>query len=169
MNNKAMNTVSTSITSFHSVLRVRPFSVPVKHKQNGAVLIVALIMLVIMSIIGLDSMQSTLLEEKMSHHVKDKNYAFQSAEAALLAGENEIATTTPSVGNHVYSAATDMATQVTTASTWTGTNSQLVTGTTNQRYVIQVPAVSGEPYHVYARAEGYTSNSIIMLKSLYNK
>ncbi len=59
-------------------------------KQQGAVLIVGLIMLLVMTLIGLSAMRSTILEEKMAGNYRDSNIAFQVAEAALRDGENDI-------------------------------------------------------------------------------
>lgn len=59
-----------------------------KHKQQGVVLVVALIMLLLMTILGLSSMQTTTLEEKMAGAIRDKQIAFQSAEVALREGED---------------------------------------------------------------------------------
>ena len=53
------------------------------NKQNGTVLIISMIILLIMTIIGLSSMRSTIMEEKMSQNVRDTNLAFEAAEAAL--------------------------------------------------------------------------------------
>ncbi len=59
--------------------------------QQGAVLIVSLIMLLIMTIIGLSAMQSTVLEEKMAGNYRNSNIAFQAAETALRDSEKDIA------------------------------------------------------------------------------
>ena len=53
-------------------------------KEEGAVLIVSLIMLVLLTLIGLESIESTLVEEKLAYHYKDKGISFQDAEKALL-------------------------------------------------------------------------------------
>ena len=53
------------------------------NKQNGTVLILSMIILLVMTIIGLSSMRSTIMEEKMSQNVRDTNLAFEAAEAAL--------------------------------------------------------------------------------------
>lgn len=58
-------------------------------KQNGIVLIVAMIMLVIMSILGISSVRNIALEERMSAASHDRSIALQAAEAALLAGEQD--------------------------------------------------------------------------------
>ncbi|MGZ4978820.1 MAG: pilus assembly PilX family protein [Methylobacter sp.] len=64
--------------------------------QSGAVLIVSLIMLLLLTLIGTTSMQSTSLEEKMAGNIRDENLAFQAAETALRAGEAIVAINPPS-------------------------------------------------------------------------
>ncbi len=61
-------------------------------KQSGVVLIISLIMLVLLTLIGVTSMQVTGLEEKMAGNMKSNNLAFQSAETALREGEVWLAT-----------------------------------------------------------------------------
>ncbi len=56
-------------------------------KQQGAALIVALIMLVLMTLVGVTAMQVTTVQEKMVANSRDLNVAFQAAETALLRGE----------------------------------------------------------------------------------
>jgi type IV pilus assembly protein PilX len=63
-------------------------------RQKGVVLAVSLIMLLIMVVIGLASMQSTTLEEKMAGNYRDQNLSFQAAESALREGETWIGTRT---------------------------------------------------------------------------
>jgi type IV pilus assembly protein PilX len=58
------------------------------NKQQGLALIVSLIMLLIMTLLAVNSMQTTVLEEKMAGNYKNRNMAFQSAEAGLRAGED---------------------------------------------------------------------------------
>ncbi|MCU7949516.1 MAG: pilus assembly protein PilX [gamma proteobacterium symbiont of Bathyaustriella thionipta] len=59
-------------------------------KQNGAVLMVSLMFLLIMTILGVSSMQTTVMEEKMAGNNNDYNRALQSSEAGLRAGETWI-------------------------------------------------------------------------------
>jgi len=56
-------------------------------KQNGAALFIALVMLVVLTVVGISSMQSTNLEERMASNQKDYYLAFESAEFALLQAE----------------------------------------------------------------------------------
>lgn len=57
------------------------------NNQRGVVLIVALVMLVIITLLGLSSMRTVLLEERMASNTFDRSLAFQAAEAALRDGE----------------------------------------------------------------------------------
>lgn len=55
-------------------------------RQEGAALFVSLIMLVIMTILGLSSVQTTSMEERMARNARDTNLALQSAESAIIDG-----------------------------------------------------------------------------------
>lgn len=58
------------------------------HKsQSGAVLVISLFILVVITLIGLSAIQTTTLEEKMSGNMHDHNLAFQAAESALKDAE----------------------------------------------------------------------------------
>ena len=59
-------------------------------KQTGAVLIISLIILVAMTLIGVTAMRTTALEEKMAGNLRNKEMAFQAAEATLRAAEQYI-------------------------------------------------------------------------------
>ena len=59
-------------------------------KQQGAALVVALIMLVLMTLVGITAMQVTTVQEKMVANSRDLNVAFQAAEVALLRGEHYV-------------------------------------------------------------------------------
>lgn len=57
------------------------------NRQGGVVLIVALILLIIMTLIGLIAMRASTLEEHMAGNSYDRSLSFQAAEAALRIGE----------------------------------------------------------------------------------
>ncbi len=63
--------------------------------QSGAALMVSLMILLVLTLIGVTSMSSTILEEKMAGGVRNQNLAFQSAEAALRDGETWIGAQNP--------------------------------------------------------------------------
>ncbi len=57
-------------------------------KQKGAVLIFCLVFLLVLTMMGVASMESAVLEERMAGNMQDYNAAFQAAEASLQVGEN---------------------------------------------------------------------------------
>lgn len=59
-------------------------------QQQGAALIVSLIMLLLMTLVGVTAMQVTTVQEKMVSNSRDLNVAFQAAETALKRGEDYI-------------------------------------------------------------------------------
>jgi len=61
-----------------------------RQKQRGMVLLVSLVFLLLLTLIGLSSMQSANLQEKMAGSVSLRNQSFQAAEAALRIGESAV-------------------------------------------------------------------------------
>ncbi|MDN5850752.1 MAG: PilX N-terminal domain-containing pilus assembly protein [Nitrococcus sp.] len=55
--------------------------------QNGSVLVVSLLFLLVMTLIGITAMQGVSLEEKMAGNARGGTLALQAAEAALREGE----------------------------------------------------------------------------------
>ena len=53
------------------------------HSQHGAALIVALLILVILTMLGISALDSTKMETRMVHNMSEYNYAFQAAEMGL--------------------------------------------------------------------------------------
>lgn len=58
--------------------------------QKGVVLIVGLVMVVLISIIALAAIRGSGMQEAMLGNTRDRNIAFQSAEAGLTAGESVV-------------------------------------------------------------------------------
>jgi len=58
--------------------------------ERGAVLIVALIMLLLLTMIGVAGIRETQLQEKMAGGAQDRELALQAAEAALRAAEAQV-------------------------------------------------------------------------------
>jgi type IV pilus assembly protein PilX len=59
-------------------------------KQRGAVLIVSLIILVLLTSLGVSVMQSAIVEQKIANNQRDSNTAMSAAEIAMRAAENAI-------------------------------------------------------------------------------
>lgn len=58
--------------------------------QQGVVLIICLLMLLVISIVGLSSISTTKLEEQMASNAQVKNIVFQASEATLEDGLDDI-------------------------------------------------------------------------------
>jgi len=58
-----------------------------KNAQHGAVLVVGLVMLLLLTLIGMAAIRGSSMQEKMVGNMRDHSLAFQSAEAGLRAGE----------------------------------------------------------------------------------
>ena len=61
-------------------------------RQNGATLVVAMLMLLVLTVLGLTTMSMTRFEERMAGNSRDVNLAFQGAEAGLRDAEERIRT-----------------------------------------------------------------------------
>lgn len=61
-------------------------------KQSGVVLFISLVMLLILTVLGLSSVQTTTLQERMARNARDSNLAFQAAESAVRDAETLIET-----------------------------------------------------------------------------
>ncbi len=64
------------------------FQAPTPNKQQGAVLVIGLIMLLLLTVIGLASIRGSDMQERMAGNMRDRNLGFQAAEAGLRLGEN---------------------------------------------------------------------------------
>lgn len=61
-----------------------------RREERGAVLIVGLIMLLLMTIVGLSAVSGSNMQELMVGNLRDKSLAFQAAEAGLRVGEDAV-------------------------------------------------------------------------------
>lgn len=63
-------------------------SAPSKFKrQQGAVLVVGLIILVVLTLLSVQVMRTNVVQERMAGNMRERNVALQAAEAALRVGE----------------------------------------------------------------------------------
>jgi type IV pilus assembly protein PilX len=61
--------------------------IPLRRDQQGTTLLVGMIFLVVLTMLGLSALQMAGLEEKMVGNMRDRNTAFQAAEATLREAE----------------------------------------------------------------------------------
>lgn len=162
-----------------------------RKQQTGIALVVALILLVIMTLLGLGAMRSVTLEEKMAANTFDRSVSFQAAEAALREAESllDIASPpTPAAGT-ACSAGICGAPAVTGTPRWldsafTGWQAAtaVVSGplTVTPEYFIEylgdtfpcqpndlAGAVDCKRYRVTVRSNAGTDRAAVMLQSIY--
>ena len=63
-------------------------------QQRGAVLIVALVLLLVLTILGTASVRDTTMQERMAGNFRDYSAAFEAAETALRFGEVQLGNST---------------------------------------------------------------------------
>ncbi len=161
-------------------------------QQSGVVLMVSLVMLLMLSIIGVSGSQVTTLEEKMAGNSLDQNIAFQSAEAALRAGELAIEsplaiktnfTTSPVNANGLHLASEDLDYKADTS--WAAADSAAFATTipsvsAQPRYFIEYisdkPSDPADPgsdpisfFRITARGTGRQSTTRVFLQSYYGR
>ncbi|MFA7387768.1 MAG: PilX N-terminal domain-containing pilus assembly protein [Thiohalobacteraceae bacterium] len=147
--------------------------------QRGATLIIALIFLLLMTLIGVTSMQSTTLQERMAGNTRDRNLALQAAEAGLREGENWLAT----AANHVTA---ETATALTDPATWDGSSPHgaaadftpalasnpvfYVGPSTQVVYGVSSSSMTVEDFYpVTAYAEGGADTTAVILQSMFKR
>jgi len=59
-------------------------------RQRGVAIVVALVLLVVVTLVGLAAVRGTIMQQKMTANFYDREVAFQAAEAALRQGEADV-------------------------------------------------------------------------------
>ncbi|PWK40982.1 type IV pilus assembly protein PilX [Pseudomonas sp. OV226] len=147
------------------------------YAQRGMALLVSLVFLLLLTLIGLSSMQNATLQEKMAGSVSLRNQSFQGAEAALRVGESAVQLDTYSLPVCSQCAPPPEATVITAAGlnsssgvTWVASGSGFYgvqnIGTTLT--AVNVPSnTSATLYRV--TAVGIAGNSRSVVESIYAK
>lgn len=60
------------------------------HEQRGATLVIALVLLLIITVLGISNMREVTLEERIVGNLRDKQAALNGAESALREGEKSL-------------------------------------------------------------------------------
>lgn len=113
-------------------------------KQKGAVLIVSIFILLILTFIGVSTLQVAPLQEKIAANYQDANISFQAADTVEREAESYIDGLVDISGfsnsNGLYTAGN--APDPFTSSTWSGTASrastQTISGASNLRYFVEM-------------------------------
>ncbi len=164
-----------------------------RSQERGTVLIVALIMLLLLTMLGVSAMRGTTMEERMAGNMRDQSVAFQAAEAALREGEGWLAPLavqpspclTLTAGCSVFAAGVlpDLSSQT---DAWWATNGQTYSGQIAEvaalpRFVreevgflpdnldLNRPSTGRMVYRITARGTGQTNDSVVILQTTYAK
>jgi type IV pilus assembly protein PilX len=86
-----MSHVPASINLSDPVSRPRGAPPPQRAGQRGVALVVALLLLVVITLVGLAAVRGTIMQQKMASNLFDRQIAFQGAEAAMRAATARIA------------------------------------------------------------------------------
>lgn len=166
-------------------------------KQSGAVLIIGLLILLVMTVLGITGMSTTSIQERMAGNDRDRQIAFQAAEAALRHGEDFIRNASAAAlasSNFTATCTNGLCARIDTGSTdnwlvttnWTTSGKHRVYDMVNTseiiedpKYIIEAlgkviipPATSPCPtcddaYRITALGTGSTLSSRVMLQSVF--
>ncbi|UZE95601.1 pilus assembly PilX family protein [Alkalimarinus alittae] len=121
---------------------------PMQQTQTGAVLIVALVMLLLVTIIGTSAINMSTLGTKMTSNSRDNQVAFQAAESGLFAAEALLSPDVdiPVVGttDGYMSATLSSGWWESAATAWWSSNGEAISsynGQTTPRFVIEQPDI----------------------------
>lgn len=192
----AMKTLSTSLAkNTYSKLSGKQKKMS---RQYGAVLVVSLIMLLLLTLIGVTGMQTTSMEEKMAGNTRDRSIAFQAAESALRDAERDITHSrnligytgfsvgcggsTPSTGDDglCYNGGTAYSTDIWTTVSMTAapsvaygqvTHATAISNLSAQpRYIIEgLPSGTDAYYRITVRAQGVLATTVVWLQAIYRQ
>jgi type IV pilus assembly protein PilX len=159
--------------------------------ERGAALIVALMMLLVMTVLGVTAARTTNLQERMAGNLRDTNLAFQSAERALREGETFLrgATLPPFTGANGLLTMQDEAGQASfwSDNDWWDDNGRTADGMTGVAraplYVIEelpaLPDTGGSErfgalpdvgfYRITAQAQGGSADAVTILQTTYRR
>ena len=150
-------------------------------QQRGAVLIVSLLLLLVMTLLGLGASQSTRLQERMAGNQRDLELALQGSEAALRASEYELRPNmnvsermcqTPSINcvtfaslrTDVNGVTLDLGKQI---DQWWTTNAQRYQQATSLNSLAQPPEYVNEYYGEVRDSLGVGSSYVNVVRDFY--
>ncbi len=158
-------------------------------RQRGSVLTISLIFLLLLTIIGATTMQSTTIQERMAGNMRDVNIALQGAESGLRAGETVLQGATVGPFNGTYGNYTPAASDGTPrwedgTTSWQTVTETLPYVSVQPQYIIEDLAPLPDPkgslaadapvseihfYRVTARAGGLNNSTEVILQTNYRR
>ncbi|MEM7217897.1 MAG: PilX N-terminal domain-containing pilus assembly protein [Pseudomonadota bacterium] len=160
------------LTRVYSLMAASPrWLALVGRKQQGIALFISLVLLLVLTIVGVSSVQSTSLEERMARNAHDSVLAFQAAESALRQAETWLLANAPLPGQFTPAGANGLwetapfgvSPRWEDAGVWTGTTSVQVPVALQKvdaqpRYIIEYVATVVQDDNPFEVGRGAGSN-----------
>ncbi len=153
---------------------------PSARRQHGATLIITLVMLVLITLVGVSSIRTSTMEERMAGNSRDRDKALQAAEAAVRMCLDKVKADTVAAGLKLTPAASTTTPLWEVAGNWASgsTNSEAITvstGTLAQAGLAEWPrcmyerlGAGSDNYRVTGRAVGGSTLTVVMLQATYS-
>lgn len=128
-------------------VRAQRLAAPIGH-QRGVALVIAMVLLIVIALVGLAAMRGTIMQQKMSANLYDRQIAFQNAEAALRTAASMIPNNPALIARNCQSpSVTCMANPFADGALPSGSIHTVSTGTGAGKYTAGTNAV-GQPQFV---------------------
>ncbi|WP_267873360.1 pilus assembly PilX family protein [Dyella amyloliquefaciens] len=151
-------------------------------QQRGVALVVALILLVVVTLVGFAAVRGTLMQQKMSANLYDRQIAFQNAEAAMRVAQQRIGVETGDIARNCQAGGvvcpanpfTDTAAKIMPVSSGTGSGLYTVDGlaTGQPEYIVENMGTWQDPdsstgYNQSANAHNYGAQGLSTTVNYY--
>lgn len=113
--------------------------VKIKKRQEGAVLVISLVLLLVLTLMGVAGMNTSTMQERMAANAQNSNRAFQGAESSVWALLEQLYDNDLSLLRDSMKSADEKSNVV----SYTLDSSQGITGTHQARYLGEVIITSG--------------------------
>lgn len=145
------------------------------HRQKGAVLIIALVMLLLITMASIAAMRATTMDERMAGNSRDRDRALQAAEAAVRTCLKQLTVDLPSTfSGPILTPATSGSQNWEQAANWQSgaTNSVEIVMpnaglASNPRCMVERLGL-GDNYRVTGRGTGGSDSSVVVLQATYS-
>lgn len=145
-----------------------------RQREQGAVLFIALVMLLMITMISVATIRAATMDERMAGNARDRDKAFQAAEAAVRACLKEVQDSTYKGTNppELTPAAAGAEQVWEVASNWTDSGSKTVTVDTaglaeQPRCMFEALGAGTGSYRITGRAVGASTQTLVMVQATY--
>ena len=147
-----------------------PSRAPRAGRQRGATLIMLLVMLVVITLLALSTVRYTTMDERMAGNARDRDKAFQAAEAAVQSCLDQVNAGTFPSANVLTPTAPPAAPHWDTDATWTdkAIAIDIGDGTLAAKPRCLVEDLGAGSYRVTGKGVGGSPSTLVMLQATYS-